>query len=237
MRKLISLILFVASVTGIYLFYIHGRSYWHPLVIEVAGTRSVTDVVEKYGDSARQRMKPYFKQANLTYPPKSIVLLAIKDQAKLELWDTSKQKPAFIREYPIQALSGVSGPKLREGDRQVPEGIYDIVYLNPNSSYHLSMKLNYPNAFDKKHAKAEGRTEPGTNIFIHGKAVSIGCLAMGDDVAEELFILATDIGYGNIKVAIAPSDPRTESLKPVEGLAWTTDLYHKLTLYYGNFKR
>jgi murein L,D-transpeptidase YafK len=235
MNKLISFIVFASAILGIYFFYVYGRAYWHPVYREVAGTRSVADVVDKYGDSARQRMKPYFKQANLTYPPKSIVLLAIKDQAKLELWDTSKQEPAFVREYPIQALSGVAGPKLREGDRQVPEGIYDIVYLNPNSSYHLSMKLNYPNAFDKKHAKAEGRTEPGTNIFIHGKAVSIGCLAMGDNVAEELFILATDIGYGNIKVAIAPNDPRTETLKPDEELAWTKELYTNLTDYYLRF--
>jgi len=234
-NKAISLIILTVLLLGFYLFYIHGRAYWHPLYVNVAGARTVSDVANQYGQEARQRMKPYFEQAGVQYPPKSVALLAMKDEAKLELWDTSGKKPNFIREYPIKALSGVSGPKLREGDRQVPEGLYDIVYLNPNSSYHLSMKLNYPNSFDKKHAKAEGRTQPGTNIFIHGKAVSIGCLAMGDEAAEELFILATDTGYGNIKVAIAPSDPRKEALKPIDGLAWTKELYSKLTNYYLRF--
>lgn len=235
MNKVISLIILTISLLGFYLFYIHGRAYWHPLYVKVAGARTVSDVAAQYGQESRQRMKPYFEQAGVQYPPKSIALLALKEEAILELWDTSSNQPVHIHDYPIQALSGVSGPKLREGDRQVPEGIYDIVYLNPNSSYHLSMKLNYPNSFDKKHAKAEGRSQPGTNIFIHGKAVSIGCLAMGDEAAEELFILATDIGYGNIEVAIAPSDPRTETLKPVEGLTWTEELYNKLTHYYLRF--
>lgn len=235
MNRLISSIILIASLSGTYLFYIHGRSYWHPIYTKVAGARSVSDVITQYGQTARQRIKPHFEQAGTEYPPKSVVLLAMKEEAVLELWDTSQSEPTFIREYPIQALSGVAGPKLREGDRQVPEGIYEIVYLNPNSSYHLSMKLNYPNDFDKKHAKTEGRTEPGTNIFIHGKAVSIGCLAMGDDVAEELFILATDIGYGNIDVAIAPKDPRKETLAPIAELPWTEELYKNITTYFSRF--
>lgn len=237
MNKLLSLIILMALLTGGYLFFIYGRAYWHPLVVKVAGARTVSDVITHYGDDARQRIKPYFKTARIGYPPKAVALLALKDEASLELWDTSAAEPVFIREYPIQALSGITGPKLREGDRQVPEGIYSIEYLNPNSSYHLSMKLNYPNAFDLKHARAEGRHEPGTNIFIHGKAVSIGCLAMGDEVIEELFVLADDIGHQNIEVAIAPSDPRKAVLQPVDTLPWTKELYHKLTQYYGDFRR
>lgn len=118
---------------------------------------------------------------------------------------------------------------------QVPEGIYRIEYLNPNSSYHLSMKLNYPNDFDLTHAKAEGRSEPGTNIFIHGKAVSIGCLAMGDEVAEELFVLASDIGHRNIAVAMATRDPRKNKLSPIPELPWTEELYQNLTTYFASF--
>jgi murein L,D-transpeptidase YafK len=74
----------------------------------------------------------------------------------------------------MKRASGKAGPKLREGDGQVPEGIYRIDGLNPNSSYHLSLKLNYPNDFDLEQARTEGRTELGGDIFIHGKAVSIG---------------------------------------------------------------
>ncbi|WP_223671002.1 L,D-transpeptidase family protein [Kangiella shandongensis] len=232
MQRVITGTVLVALLLGFYLFYIYGRAYWHPLVVKVAGARSIPDVIARYGDDARQRMKPYFKTAKITYPPKSVTFLAVKDEASLELWDTSGSEPVFVHQYPIEALSGVSGPKLREGDRQVPEGVYSIEYLNPNSSYHLSMKLNYPNAFDLKHAKAEGRDQPGTNIFIHGKAVSIGCLAMGDEAVEELFTLANDIGHQNIEVAIAPSDPRKAALQPIKHLAWSKILYSDLMDYF-----
>lgn len=235
MKQLLSLTFLVATLIGIYLIYNFGRAYWHPLYIKVAGARTVEDVVQTYGVEARDRMAPYFKVAGVNYPPRSVALLAVKDDAILELWDTSESVPIFIRKYPIQALSGVMGPKLREGDGQVPEGIYQIEYLNPNSSYHLSIKLNYPNDFDLKHAIAEGRDEPGTNIFIHGKSVSIGCLAMGDLVAEELFILTTDIGRDNIEIAIAPQDPRKEQLNPISELPWTKELYQDLTTYFTPF--
>lgn len=208
-----------------------------PLYQKVAGARTISEVVDTYGAKARERLILYFEEAQIQYPPKAVTLLAIKNSAKLELWVKNNSNNTFIREYPIQALSGVPGPKLKEGDYQVPEGVYDIEYLNPNSSYHLSMKLNYPNAFDLKHAKAEGRNEPGTNIFIHGKAVSIGCLAMGDEVVEELFILATDIGYTNIQVAIAPSDPRTQKLTAIKEIVWTKELYSNIHDFFANYQR
>jgi murein L,D-transpeptidase YafK len=115
---------------------------------------------------------------------------------------------------------------LRQGDKQVPEGIYRIDGLNPNSHYHLSMKINYPNEFDLFHAWQEGRTKPGSDIFIHGSAVSIGCLAMGDEAIEELFVLAAQVGVENIKVVIAPRDPRLYPLEADANLPeWTTELY------------
>jgi murein L,D-transpeptidase YafK len=88
------------------------------------------------------------------------------------------------------------------------------------------MKLNYPNQFDLKWAKHEGRKSPGTNIFIHGKAVSIGCLAMGDKSIEELFVLSKLVGLKNVRVIISPSDPlltpleNTDSSRP-----WIDTLY------------
>ncbi|MBD3654813.1 L,D-transpeptidase family protein [Kangiella sp.] len=235
MKHILSLVFLLATLTGIYLIFNYGRAYWHPLYIKVAGARTVEDVIQTYGEEARDRMAPYFAAAGSNYPPDSVALIAIKEEAKLELWDTSAANPVFIRNYSVLAQSGVAGPKLREGDMQVPEGIYRIEYLNPNSSYHLSMKLNYPNDFDLTHANAEGRNEPGTNIFIHGKAVSIGCLAMGDEVAEELFVLASDIGHHNIEVAIAPRDPRKNELSPIPELSWTEELYQDLTAYFAPF--
>ena len=123
------------------------------------------------------------------------------------------------------------GPKLKQGDRQVPEGIYHISRLNPNSNYHLSMKVDYPNQFDRDHAIDDGRTDLGGDIFIHGKAVSAGCLAMGDAAIEELFVLSAQVGTDNIRVIIAPSDPRLRPLDTTHPSLplWTTELYEEIT--------
>ena len=78
--------------------------------------------------------------------------------------------------YPICLWSGRLGPKLREGDRQAPEGFYTVSaeQLNPNSRWHRSFSLGFPNAFDQAH----GRT--GSFIMVHGGCPSIGCYAMTD---------------------------------------------------------
>ena len=219
-----TVVILMVVLTG-YLFYLHGRSVWVPLVKNMTGKRSVDEVVDLLGVSARARLQPYFDSAGVRYPPRDVTLLALKDSARLELWVDTNNGPVHIRDFKIEALSGHRGPKLREGDRQVPEGIYRIDALNPNSSYHLSMKLNYPNAFDRRHARQENRSEPGSNIFIHGKAVSIGCLAMGDTAIEALFVLAADVGMQHIKVVIAPSDPRLNTLSFVGPQTWGAALY------------
>ena len=141
-------ILVAIVLLAIALFYQYGRSTWVPMYQTVVGQRTVEDVVTEFGPSARQRLRDMFTAADAEFPPKLVTLLAIKDTAQLELWVGPDPSPTYINTYDIQALSGVLGPKLREGDRQVPEGIYEIEGLNPNSSYHLSMKLNYPNDFD-----------------------------------------------------------------------------------------
>lgn len=94
-----------------------------------------------------------------------------------------------IKVYNVLAASGKQGPKLIEGDQQVPEGIYRLESLNPNSLYHLSLRTNYPNQFDKEKAKIDARENLGSDIMIHGKDLSIGCIAVGDEAIEELFIL------------------------------------------------
>lgn len=236
-KRIVLLILLVILIATTTVMYVYGRSLWVPAYQNFTGKRSVSEAVDTYGPDARERMSPYFTAANIAYPPGKITLLALKDAATLELWAETENGPRLIRAYPIQALSGISGPKLREGDGQVPEGIYSIEGLNPNSAYHLSMKLNYPNKFDLKHAQAEGRTQPGTNIFIHGKAVSIGCLAMGDPAIEELFVLAADIGSANIQVAIAPHDPRSRPLPTDIEPVWVSTLYGQLNVYFERFKR
>jgi len=191
------------------------------------GQRTVEDVLFDYGPFVRNQLLPEFAKAGLSYPPREITLLALKRERRLELWARNDGPFRHVRDYDIQAASGVKGPKLRQGDRQVPEGIYQIVSFNPNSNYHLSMKLNYPNEFDLYHAQLEGRSNPGSDIFIHGRAVSIGCLAMGDEAIEQLFVLAAHTGRENIRVVIAPNDPRALPLNPDDPdlPEWTPELY------------
>lgn len=218
-------------------FYLYGRSLWAPIYTKVHGTRTVEDVISQFGENSISRLKPYFNEAGVAFPPNQVTFLAMKNEKIFEVWAGNSDTMTFIRRYPIKKLSGVAGPKLREGDEQVPEGIYKIIGLNPNSSYHLSLKLNYPNEFDLLHARKEGRTEPGSNIFIHGKAVSIGCLAMGDEAIEDLFVLVQKVGKSNVQVILAPNDPRKNPLIPKSTSPdWTKDLYKMIDAAYKPFR-
>lgn len=206
-----------------------GRAIWYPLLLQVAGPRTVADVVETYGPAARSRLAPHFRRAGVAYPPKEIAILGFKDEKRIAVWARSGTRWRFIRDYPVLAASGHAGPKLREGDRQVPEGVYRIEHLNPNSSYHLSMKVSYPNAFDRRMAQRDGRTRLGGDIFIHGKSVSIGCLAIGDRAIEELFTLVAETGHPRVKVVIAPNDLRARrAIAHGDAPEWTRELYRQI---------
>jgi hypothetical protein len=192
---------------------------------------TVGERLEQYGGPARKRWAAPFAAAGVTYPPRSIVLLGLKEEKRLDVIAANADgKLRFIRGYPILAASGGPGPKLREGDRQVPEGIYEIALLNPNSLYHLSLRVSYPNAFDRKMGELDQRTDLGGDIMIHGSNASIGCLAMGDEASEDLFVLAAEIGIKNIKVVLTPVDfrvrkaPKTEAPLP----SWSTKLYAQI---------
>ncbi len=130
-------------------------------------------------------------KAGLPYPPAEIFLRAFKREALLELWAREKPADAFqlLVTYPVLAASGVPGPKRKEGDLQVPEGFYRIDHFNPESRFHLSLRINYPNAADRLVADPQ---RPGSDIYIHGGAQSIGCLPIGDPGIEELFLIALD---------------------------------------------
>jgi len=197
-----------------------------------ADRATVESRVAEFGPVVAERLRADFAAAGVPYPPARLVFAAFKEERRLELHAArdAGEPLRFIRAYPVQGASGRLGPKLREGDRQVPEGLYRLEYLNPNSRYHLSMKLDYPNAFDRERAWEEGRDQPGSDIMIHGKAVSIGCLAMGDEAAEDLFVLAALTGIGNVDVIVSPVDFRTRAL-PAQmppTPEWTPALYARL---------
>ena len=89
------------------------------------------------------------------------------------------------------------GHKRFEGDERTPEGDYRIDGRNPNSRYHLSLRISYPNAADRAYAKARGRS-PGGDIFIHGQPNgwagpplardwTDGCIAVANAEIEQLW--------------------------------------------------
>ena len=192
--------------------------------------RSAKSAVAEYGPAARKRLAPAFRSAGVAYPPAKVMLAAIKDDQALEVWASRHGAWHYIRTYRILGTSGHAGPKLREGDRQIPEGVYHVETLSANTAFHLAMLLDYPNSFDREHAMKDGRTNLGGSIFIHGGSRSVGCLAMGDRTAEDLFVLAADTGLQNVTVVIAPSDPRTGPLRPTreDEPSWLPELYETI---------
>ena len=118
---------------------------------------------------------------------------------------------------------------MREGDGQIPEGIYRVEYLNPNSSYHLSLKIDSPNAFDREKGRADGRERLGYDIFLHGKSVTVGCIPIGDEAIEELFTLVAQISPAKVAVIISPWDFRERDDEPeVDEISWEGELYEEV---------
>jgi murein L,D-transpeptidase YafK len=116
-----------------------------------------------------------------------------KEESELEIWKQDRTgRFALLKTYPICRWSGELGPKIKEGDRQAPEGFYTIApgQMNPNSSFYLSFNIGYPNEFDRAH----GRT--GAHLMVHGDCSSRGCYAMTDDQISEIYSLARESFFG-----------------------------------------
>ncbi|MBP1858938.1 L,D-transpeptidase family protein [Rhizobium herbae] len=122
-----------------------------------------------------------------------IMLRIFKEEGVLEVWKANaSNRFEMLRQYKICAWSGKLGPKVKEGDRQAPEGFYPISpgQMNPNSSYYLAINTGYPNRFDQ----ANGRY--GSNLMIHGACSSSGCYSMTDEQMQEIFALSRDAYKG-----------------------------------------
>ncbi len=163
------------------------------------------DSPDRVADARTRRgahLAALFRAAGVEYPARDIYLRVFKSEAQLELWARSRPG-AFhlVQTYPVLCASGRLGPKRREGDFQVPEGFYTVDRFNPRSLFHLSLGLDYPNAADRR--LTADPEHPGTDIYIHGNALSVGCLAMGDAAAEELYL------------AVADAHSRTDSMPAV----------------------
>ena len=132
-----------------------------------------------------------------------VLIRTYKKEAEFEIWKRRKAdgKYTLLKTYPMCRWSGQLGPKVREGDRQVPEGFYAISpgQMNPNSNYYLSFNVGYPNAYDR----ALGRT--GGMIMVHGDCSSAGCFSMTDNQIAEIYAIAREgFGGGQREIQLQP---------------------------------
>tara|TARA_Y100001934_G_scaffold139694_1_gene168527 strand:- start:2458 stop:3369 length:912 start_codon:yes stop_codon:yes gene_type:complete len=131
------------------------------------------------------KLNQEFAQKNLNWGS-PIFIRIIKESKELELWAKSGKKFELFRNCRIHFYSGTLGPRLREGDRQAPEGFYYVPgwRMNPRSRFHLPFDLGYPNTYDRQHRRT------GSLLMVHGSTVSIGCFAMTEARIEEIHTLA-----------------------------------------------
>jgi murein L,D-transpeptidase YafK len=158
--------------------------------------------------TTRFQIKRMFHEKGIRYPAAEIFVRIFKRERALELWVRSEGSDRFelLKTYPICALAGELGPKRRQGDSQVPEGFYSVDFFNPQSDYHLSLHINYPNQHDRSNG-AQG-LNLGGDIYIHGGCNSDGCLAVTDDGIKELYWIAVEaraVGQQRIPVHIFPA--------------------------------
>lgn len=151
-------------------------------------------------------LQKQFEAKKLLWPARYMYIRSFKYDSQLEVWVKNELSESFklFKTYKVCALAGSLGPKRMQGDYQVPEGFYYINEFNHRSNYYLSLGLNYPNASDKILSDS---LKPGSEIYIHGSCVTVGCIPITDQQIDELYILAAhakDQGQDFIPVHIFP---------------------------------
>ncbi len=165
-------------------------------------------------EEKEQTIKRYFESKKLAYQGYQLFLRAFKKEQQLEIWvkEAGSTTFTFLHTYPFCSTSGIVGPKRKEGDLQIPEGVYHINHFNPQSNFYLSLGINYPNASDKI---LSDQHRPGGSIYIHGNCVTIGCIPITDDKIKELYVMAVEAknsGQQKIPVHIFPARLSDEGL-------------------------
>lgn len=154
--------------------------------------------------SKDMKLRKAFSESGLVYPPKEILLVSYKAEGELQVWVKENNEYRIFKAYAVCKKSGDFGPKRAQGDKQVPEGIYNLSVFNPTSDYHLSLGISYPNASDRVFSTA---SDLGGDIYIHGSCVTVGCLPLTDDLVKEIYILsvlAKNEGQQKIPVHLYP---------------------------------
>jgi len=163
-----------------------------------------------------------------------IFLRIFKKEAYLEVWIRAEAEYTHLKDYAICAYSGYLGPKLKEGDRQSPEGFYKVKkhHLNPNSKFHLSFNLGFPNKYDRQHNRT------GSYLMVHGNCLSIGCYAMTDERIEEIYALvegALKRGQKHVPVHAYPFHMNDENMAEYSEHKWY-DFWENLKEGYDYFE-
>lgn len=165
-----------------------------------------------------------------------VFIRIFKTESLLELWlRQADGRYKLYRDYPICIYSGELGPKLKEGDKQAPEGFYSVgkQALNPYSQFHLSFNLGYPNQYDRAH----GRT--GGYLMVHGECVSTGCYAMGNPNIEEIYALveaALQHGQQSVPVQALPFRLTAKNMAIYQNHKWI-DFWQMLKPGYDFFEQ
>jgi len=222
LRTLLLLILVAALIGGGYLFYssenrqlldrasiafTRAKNLWYYTSGEpIPGTPDLAKLDRRLGAQGLQLGAPVF-------------LRIFKLESELEIWMAKDGRFQLFATYPICLWSGRLGPKLKEGDLQAPEGFYEVgpEQLNPNSRWHRSFNLGFPNDYDR----AQGRD--GSFLMVHGGCQSIGCYAMTNDVVDEIWRLVTaalDHGQPRFQVQVFPFRMTARNLKAREDDRW-----------------
>lgn len=172
---------------------------------------------------------PILQQKEIDTIPNFLFLRAFKKEQQLELWASNSKQLQLIATYKFTAFSGKLGPKHKEGDKQIPEGFYEIDLFNPASQFFLSMRVNYPNKRDKIVNANEAKI--GSDIYIHGSNVSIGCIAIGNNKIKELYYIC-NLYYKkqnkNIPIQIYPCKMTAPNIKALENSFGKTHPYFSL---------
>lgn len=186
-------------------------------------------------EEKEQFLKSLFKEKKLSYSGFQLFLRVFKKEQTLEVWIKEKAKEEFIllHTYAFCSTSGTLGPKRKEGDLQIPEGIYHINHFNPLSNFHLSIGVSYPNASDKI---LGDKQHPGGSIYIHGNCVTIGCIPITDDKIKELYVLAVEArNNGQDKIPLHIFPDRLELGSP-EKLAQDNNVNEKVEGFWKNLQ-
>lgn len=212
-----------------------GRRFLELAVSRAKDATGPADRVAAARARLGSRLQEACATAGVAWPPGEVFVRAFKtgddgrSHGTVEVWAGDGRQPlAKVLTHPVCRLSGSLGPKRREGDLQVPEGFYTVSALNPYSSYHLSLRVDYPNTSDRiRGRQLDSSAALGGDIMVHGNCVTIGCIPIEDEPIEEVYVLVAEVfGKRTVPIHIFPRPLDERGLQAL--LASTSGDDHRL---------